>query len=78
LSLLEAKKESSSLSVAEGFLLRCYKYDPITGTYSADWYFILEVVSGIVFFLSLFLFLLSKKIYLFIRTGIGKTFKLKV
>jgi protein SCO1/2 len=67
LSLLEAKKESSSLSVAEGFLLRCYKYDPITGTYSADWYFILEVISGLVFFTSMFLFLFARKIYLVVR-----------
>ncbi|MBF0318809.1 MAG: SCO family protein [Nitrospirae bacterium] len=71
LSLLNAKKGTSTLSVMEGVLLWCYQYDPVTGEYTLDWPFILEVISGIVFFISLFFFFFAKKVFSLIRSFFG-------
>lgn len=67
LSLLEAKKGVSKLSVAEGFLLRCFQFDPITMTYRTDWAFIMHIFGGVAFFLSVFIVLMGKKTLLSIR-----------
>ncbi len=46
LSLIEAKEGSFSLSPVEGFLLRCFRFNPATKTYDIDWAFLIEVVMG--------------------------------
>jgi cytochrome oxidase Cu insertion factor (SCO1/SenC/PrrC family) len=46
IALLEAKKEKTSLSFYEGFLVRCFVYDPATGQYIMDRKFILMIISG--------------------------------
>lgn len=67
LSLLEARKGISKLSIAEGFLLRCFLFDPATMTYKTDWAFIMHIFGGVSFFLSVFIVLKGKKTLLSIR-----------
>ena len=47
LSALNAKQEVASLGIIEGFYLKCFQYDPATGTYKFDWSFLIEVVAGL-------------------------------
>lgn len=47
LSALNAKKEIASLGVIEGFYLKCFQYDPATGTYKFDWSFLIQVIAGL-------------------------------
>ncbi|MEW6467690.1 MAG: SCO family protein [Bacteroidota bacterium] len=54
LSLLEAKKENTSLGLFEGIFLRCFRFDPGSRTYSAEWGFILQLMAGIIFFTIMF------------------------
>jgi protein SCO1/2 len=68
LSLLAAKRGTSTLSVMEGVLLWCYQYDPVTGSYTFDWPFLLEVLSGLAFFASLFFFFFAKRAISLIRS----------
>lgn len=51
LSVLEAKRESSKLSPVEGFFLRCFRYDPDRGDYQIDWFFVFDVMGGLLTFL---------------------------
>lgn len=46
MALLEAKKENTSLSLYEGFLLRCFAYDPASKQFVLNRKFILMVISG--------------------------------
>lgn len=46
LSLLEAKKENTSLGLFEGIFLRCFRFDPGLKTYHADLGFIFQLVAG--------------------------------
>ncbi len=52
LSLLDAKRGVVKLSPVEGLLLRCFRYDPFTGTYRFDWSIVVEIASGIAFFIT--------------------------
>lgn len=70
LHLINAKKGTSTFSIAEGLLLRCYKYNPLKGTYETDWAFIMHMIGGGAFFLSVFLFLWGKKVILVLRKAI--------
>lgn len=47
LASLEAKKGSSSFSIADGFYLKCFKFDPATRTYNVDWTFVMQLITGI-------------------------------
>lgn len=47
IAALNAKKEVSSLGIIEGFYLKCFQYDPATGTYNFDWSFLIEVIAGL-------------------------------
>ncbi|MCG6551580.1 MAG: SCO family protein [Candidatus Magnetominusculus sp. LBB02] len=71
LSLLDAKRGTSTLSVMEGVLLWCYQYDPVTGSYRFDYAFLLEVISGLAFFISLLFFFFAKKVIACLRTFAG-------
>lgn len=46
LAILEARAEQSGLGLYDGFIVRCFVYDPVTGSYVADRKFILMIVSG--------------------------------
>lgn len=50
LSLINAKKGSSTITIAEGLLLRCYRYNSLKGTYETDWAFIMHLIGGGAFF----------------------------
>lgn len=47
LAALNAKREVAALGIVEGFYLRCFQYDPQTGTYHFDWSFLIEMVAGV-------------------------------
>jgi len=67
LSLINAKKGISSLSVTEGILLRCYRFNPLTGNYETDWAFIMHLFGGISFFLSVFIALSRRRLLSFLK-----------
>ncbi|MBF0555883.1 MAG: SCO family protein [Nitrospirae bacterium] len=67
LSLLDAKKGTATLSVMEGVLLWCYKYDPATGSYTFNWPFLLEAIIGLAFFFSLLLFFFARRVVCCLR-----------
>lgn len=50
LAILEAKRENAQLSPVEGFFLRCFRYDPERGTYEIDWFFVFDVLGGLLTF----------------------------
>ncbi len=50
LAILEAKRENVRLSPVEGFFLRCFRYDPERGTYEVDWFFVFDVIGGLLTF----------------------------
>lgn len=66
LSILEAKKGKTSFSPLEGFLLRCYTYDPATNSYRLDLSFIIGVVMGGGTIITIFLVVWGKSIYSFL------------
>ncbi len=66
MSILEAKKGSTSFTALDGFLLQCYAYDPATGTYKIDYSFILEIVMGSVTIITIFMVVWGKSIYSFL------------
>ncbi|MEO5359540.1 MAG: SCO family protein [Nitrospirota bacterium] len=77
LTLLDAKRGTSTLSVMEGVLLWCYQYDPVTGAYTFDWPFLLELISGIAFFMSLLFFFFAKKVVSCLRKFAGSMIEQK-
>ncbi|MGB9873590.1 MAG: SCO family protein [Hydrogenobacter sp.] len=66
LSILEAKKEEARLSPLEGFLLRCFRYDPSRGTYDIDWFFIFDVLGGLLTFIVVPILVWGRNLYEFI------------
>ncbi len=69
LAVLEAKKEEVSLNPVEGFLLRCFRYNPETGTYQIDWFFIFDVMGGLLTFLVVPLLVWGRSLYALVRGG---------
>lgn len=67
LSLINAKKGTTTITIAEGLLLRCYRYNPLKGTYETDWAFIMHLIGGGAFFLSVFIALWGKKVAILFR-----------
>ncbi len=63
LSLLDAKKGVVKLSPVEGFLLRCFRYDPFTGTYRFDWSIVIEVASGIAFLITVLIVFFREQLF---------------
>ncbi|KJU81996.1 SCO1/SenC/PrrC family protein [Candidatus Magnetobacterium bavaricum] len=72
LSIIAAKKGSSSTSLTEGILLWCYQYDPITGSYKLDLQLILELISGVLFFISVVFFFFGRQVISSIRSFVGR------
>ncbi|MBF0606798.1 MAG: SCO family protein [Candidatus Magnetobacterium sp. LHC-1] len=72
LSIIAAKQGSSSASLTEGLLLWCYQYDPLTGSYKLDLALILEVISGLLFFISVVFFFFGRQVISSIRSFAGK------
>lgn len=62
LSVLEAKKGSSSFSLADGFLLKCFRFNPATKTYNVDWAFLLNIFIGITSIIFMILFAFGRHI----------------
>ncbi len=62
MAVLEAKKEKTSLSFYEGFLLNCFKFDAVAKKYIIDWAFIIQICVGI-FFISGSLFFVVRDLF---------------
>ncbi len=73
LSVLSAKGEEVRLNPVEGFWLRCFRYNPDTGTYQIDWFFVFDVIGGLLTFLVVPLLVWGRSLYAFVR---GKNFSL--
>jgi len=73
LSLINAKKGISSLSIPEGILLRCYRFNPLTGNYETDWAFIIHLFGGVSFFLSVSIVLWRMRLLSFFKRRFGST-----
>lgn len=48
------------LNWVKGLLLRCFRYDPATGTYTLDWSFVAMVIGGLIPLSGMFYFLFLK------------------
>jgi protein SCO1 len=59
MSVLEAKQEKTSLSLYEGFLLNCFRFDQNTKKFIPDWAFILQFCIGFSFIGALLIFLIK-------------------
>ncbi|NPA41758.1 MAG: SCO family protein [Aquificae bacterium] len=55
-----AKVDKVALSPLKGILLRCFRYDPVTGTYTLDWSFVVMVFGGLVPITLMFYFVVLK------------------
>lgn len=62
LSVLSAKGEEVRLNPVESFWLRCFRYNPDTNTYQIDWFFVFDVVGGLLTFLVVPLFVWGKNL----------------
>jgi protein SCO1/2 len=62
MAVLEAKKEKTSLSFYEGFLLNCFKFDAVAKKYIIDWAFIIQICVGI-FFISGSIFFVVRDLF---------------
>lgn len=59
LSLLVEKARLGEVSInpIKGILLKCFRYDPVTGTYVIDWSFVAMIVGGLIPILGMAYFL---------------------
>ncbi len=62
-----ASRGDVNLNPVRSFLLRCFRYDPVTGTYTIDWSFVAMVLGGL-------LPILGMAYYLFIRDLLRRFF----
>jgi len=64
LSLLieKARLGKVDLNPVKGFFLKCFRYDPVTGTYFIDWSFVAMIVGGLIPILGMLYFLFLKDI----------------
>jgi protein SCO1/2 len=51
LATLEAKREEVGIGIFESFLLRCFRYNRETGNYQIDWFFLGDLVGGLLTFI---------------------------
>ncbi len=56
-----------SLNPIKGLLLKCFRYDPITGTYSIDWSFVAMLLGGSLPLALMFYFVVFKNVVTGIR-----------
>lgn len=72
LSLLieKARLGKVDLNPVKGFFLKCFRYDPVTGTYTIDWSFVAMLVGGLIPILGMFYFLFLRDLLLKLR-GVG-------
>jgi len=64
LSALIAKARAGkvALNPIKGVFLRCFRYDPVTGTYTVDWSFVAMIVGGLLPLGAMFYFIFLKDI----------------
>ncbi len=67
LSVLEAKKEDASLTPVESFWLRCFRYNIETGTYQIDWFFIFDVMGGLLTFIVVPLLVWGRQLWVLLK-----------
>ena len=52
-----ARDNRADINPVKGFLLRCFRYDPVTGKYSIDWSFVAMVLGGTIPIAGMFYFI---------------------
>ena len=77
LSVLEAKKGSSSFSLADGFFLKCFRFNPATKTWNVEWYFLLNIFIGVTSIIFMILWGFGEDILSFARRMIHSIFSPK-
>ncbi|WP_457600749.1 SCO family protein [Hydrogenivirga sp.] len=60
--LKDAQRDKVALNPIRGLLLKCFRYDPVTGTYFIDWSFVAMVVGGSIPIAIMFYFIVFKPI----------------
>ncbi len=55
--IAKAKVGKVALNPIKGVLLRCFRYDPVTGTYTVDWSFIAMILGGLIPLSAMFYFI---------------------
>ena len=63
----KAKRGEVNLSWVKGVFLKCFRFDPATGTYFFDWSFVAMVVGGLIPIAGMGYYLLGKPLLLKIR-----------
>ncbi|RLJ70837.1 protein SCO1/2 [Hydrogenivirga caldilitoris] len=69
--LKEAREERVSINPIKGLLLKCFRFDPVTGTYSIDWSFVAMVLGGLIPITVMFYYVVLKNILLGFRRATG-------
>ena len=55
-----ARVNRADINPVKGFLLRCFRYDPVTGKYAIDWSFVAMVLGGTIPIAGMFYFIFLK------------------
>ncbi len=66
-----ARRGEAQLNPVKSLLLRCFRYDPITGTYTVDWSFIAMITGGLIPILGFAYFLFLRDLLVNLRRLIG-------
>jgi protein SCO1/2 len=66
-----ARLGKSDISPIKSLLLKCFRYDPLTGTYTLDWSFVAMVVGGLIPILGMAYFLFLRNLLGAIRRLAG-------
>ncbi len=56
----KARAGKVALNPIKGVLLKCFRYDPVTGTYTVDWSFVAMILGGIIPLGAMFYFIFLK------------------
>ena len=69
--LAEAVERASlgrvSLNPVKGFLFKCFRYDPVTGTYEIDWSFVAMLLGGLIPLGGMFYFIVLRELVSLLR-----------
>ncbi|MDQ7037979.1 MAG: SCO family protein [Aquificota bacterium] len=71
-AVTRASRGEVSLDPIRSLILKCFRYDPITGTYTVDWSFIAMLVGGLIPLLSMAYFLFLRNLTVNIRKVLNR------
>ena len=68
--IAKAQRGQVDLSWVKGLLLKCFRYDPITGAYTIDWSFVAMVLGGLIPISGMLYFLFLRDLLLRVRRAV--------